>query len=404
MIKANIRSLLIALLLVSTHLQAASFDCSVAFTSNEKLICSDNQLDKLDSRMGELYLEAKKIDSNWVRDNQRLFLNKYKNCKSVEQCKELVKSRNDDLSEYIYSCRKDNGSCRFSKKIISAVQRDDMNAFVKNINNFTDSRELEHGPSIQFLKKHKISDIFGKEWIEKVSSSLTGTELVSKGYMIANGEIWFNDFQNGWTITALNGLKEIKGNNINNTSLWKYKDKVLHPYCFVKDDGSSDIYQAYYEHFFNPHQDYFDSQEFQDFRTNIGKYWGKKIDSYKPIRAWDKDVEMAVSMTSCLNKKSKQLKIDESLISAVENESNDYNYQVIKEVPRKKCHELAPNIKGKCEASFLLEVSDWQGGSRGHDYDWIIFGLFKFENNEEYIFPLKRFQSVVDGENWISKK
>ena len=79
---------------------------------------------------------------------------------------------------------------------------------------------------------------------------------------------------------------------------------------------------------------------------------------------------------------------------------NEYFYKEIKEIPLETCQSLAPNIKGKCIQRYLLKIGDWSGGSMGHTSEWSIFGLFKLSNDDEYIFPLKRFISQEDALNY----
>jgi len=44
----------------ATHLSAASFDCSKASSTNEKLICANKNLSQLDEQYSELYRQARK--------------------------------------------------------------------------------------------------------------------------------------------------------------------------------------------------------------------------------------------------------------------------------------------------------------------------------------------------------
>ena len=173
-----------------------------------------------------------------------------------------------------------------------------------------------------------------------------------------------------------------------NVMSWKYNNKILHPYCFQTEWISSDNLQEYYEHYTGIKENYYNTKEFDDFRVNLGSYWGKEITSFDPIRAsWDEDVELAVSIDSCLGKKSKNFSIRNDRVSSSE-ERDEYGYKIIKEISPKYCQTLAPNIEGRCLKSYLLKIYDWGGGSRGH---WItnqVYGLFRLSNNKEYIVPL----------------
>jgi len=213
----------------------------------------------------------------------------------------------------------------------------------------------------------------------------------------------------------------VMGDNNSEKSVgWIYKGEVLHPYCFQKQWASSDNIQQYYEQFTGIKENYYDSKEFDDFSMNIGKYWGNAINSYEPIKvdwgeAYEEGLEYAVSMKSCLNKKTEYFEITENGVTSSYGEptessidgqmyyQNEYEYKVIKEAPLSVCQDLAPYIDGKCEESFLLKIAKWDGGSRGHMYEYSIFGLFKLSSNEGYIFPLKKFEGQKEAESFIGE-
>ena len=148
---------------------------------------------------------------------------------------------------------------------------------------------------------------------------------------------------------------------------------------------------------------YYSTKEYEDFSLNIGKYWGKSITSFEPIKAsWGEEIELAVSMEKCLSKNNNQIKYRDEWVSSSENDSitlgrNEYAYKILKEISLNYCQSLAPNINGNCIQSNLLKIYDWGGGSSGWT-TFQIYGLFKLLDNTEYIFPLKRFVSLDDDE------
>ena len=189
---------------------------------------------------------------------------------------------------------------------------------------------------------------------------------------------------------------------------WSKDGHVLHPQCFKNywDDG--DNYQEFYEQFTGIKKDYFTTKEFDDFTLNIGKYWGKEITTYEPIKFWNEDLELAVSMQSCLNKKTSKFEVNEDEVTSSDGEpykgidgglyyENEYLYKVLKKITLETCDALAPNVDGKCMESNLLKIGDWGGGSKGHSYEWSIFGLFQLSNGDKYILPLKRFESEKEA-------
>jgi len=91
---------------------------------------------------------------------------------------------------------------------------------------------------------------------------------------------------------------------------------------------SSDNIQEFYERFIGINENYYNTKEFEDFSLNTGRYWGNEIKNYDPIKAsWGDDIELAVSMDSCLSKKSKNFgNMDGWIVSS---ESRDeYSYRV----------------------------------------------------------------------------
>ena len=178
---------------------------------------------------------------------------------------------------------------------------------------------------------------------------------------------------------------------------WEYENKVLHPYCFQTEWISSDNVQEFYEQFMGIKENYYNTTEFEDFSLNIGKYWGKNITTFEPIRAsWDEEIELAVSMESCLTKNSNEFGFRDEWVTSSE-ERDAYSYKILKEISLEQCQNLAPYIEGQCVQSNLLHIVDWGGGSSRWSL-FQIFGLFKMSNNDEYIFPLKRFRSKDEEE------
>ena len=179
---------------------------------------------------------------------------------------------------------------------------------------------------------------------------------------------------------------------------WKYEDKVLHPYCFQTEWISSDNVQEFYEQFMGIKENYYGTTEWDDFSLNLGKYWGRSITTFEPIRAswWDEEIELAVSMESCLTKNSNEFVFRDEWVTSSE-ERDAYSYTILKEISLEQCQNLAPYIEGECVQSNLLHIVDWGGGSSSWS-SFQIFGLFKMSNNDEYIFPLKRFISKDDEE------
>lgn len=65
---------------------SASFDCSKASTSVEKMICQNSKLNKLDERMAEVYKEVRKLDQSVIA-SQKEWLKEVRSCRD-EKCLE----------------------------------------------------------------------------------------------------------------------------------------------------------------------------------------------------------------------------------------------------------------------------------------------------------------------------
>jgi uncharacterized protein YecT (DUF1311 family) len=81
----------VALLVISSQLQATSFDCAKASTLVESAICSDPELSSLDDSLAALYTQTLRHSSSisQVKDSQRDWLKKRNQCKS-EQCLKIA--------------------------------------------------------------------------------------------------------------------------------------------------------------------------------------------------------------------------------------------------------------------------------------------------------------------------
>ena len=161
-------------------------------------------------------------------------------------------------------------------------------------------------------------------------------------------------------------------------------------------------------YFMGINENYYNTKEFEDFSLNIGRYWGKEIDEFSPIKpSWGdsgfpninnnvSDLELAVSMESCLSKTSNNFGNRDGWITSSESR-DEYSYKVLKKISAEQCQLLAPNLRGNCLQSYLLEVYDWGGGSMSFN-TLQVFGLFEMLDNKQYIFPLKKFTSKDDEE------
>ena len=88
-------------------------------------------------------------------------------------------------------------------------------------------------------------------------------------------------------------------------------------------------------------------------------------------------------------------------ICSTKSSCTEYSYTILSNVSLKNCKNLAPYIFGKCEASFLISVGDYSGGSMGWDMSYNIYGLFSFNDDKKYIVPLKNFYKKNNAVNYL---
>ena len=99
---------------LSTSIFAASFDCKKATTKNEKIICSDSVISKLDEDLVKNYKQVKAFNPNIVAD-QRQWLASLKSCDDAACLKSKYEDRNSELENIIVRAQreeiqKDNSS------------------------------------------------------------------------------------------------------------------------------------------------------------------------------------------------------------------------------------------------------------------------------------------------------
>lgn len=94
-----IRFIGVALLVISSQLQATSFDCAKATTLVESAICSDPELSSLDDSLAALYTQVLGQSSfaTKAKDSQRDWLKKRNKCKSEKCLKGAYQERLKEL-------------------------------------------------------------------------------------------------------------------------------------------------------------------------------------------------------------------------------------------------------------------------------------------------------------------
>ena len=94
----KIKLFVAAIIIFSVNLSnSASFDCSKASSFNEKIVCSNPNLNKLDEEMASLYQELVKISSEALKIQQRQWNKEVRACKDEKCITSLYKTRVDEF-------------------------------------------------------------------------------------------------------------------------------------------------------------------------------------------------------------------------------------------------------------------------------------------------------------------
>jgi len=204
-------------------------------------------------------------------------------------------------------------------------------------------------------------------------------------------------------IKAKNHVFEAKGG-------WRHNDRILPYESFVTEWFSGDNFDEFYKYDVG-----------DDFRESPGKYFGKEIPTLEGIvPSWDSNDMVYISVpldTLDYDKKNEsndqdylrnlytekiRLKNHGVHFKTTEPHFLETYYATIGMIDEDTCHELAPNIKGKCIDSRIIYLQDYGGGSIGATSSIGIFGLFQLDNGKEYMVPLK-YLTEKEALNYINK-
>ena len=175
--------------------------------------------------------------------------------------------------------------------------------------------------------------------------------------------------------------------------------RLIHPQCFTTEWWSSDNFEEYEDTF---------SITDTHFRTSPGKFFGREIVQYSPIKAsWShRDNPQYVSLIKGIKSCSPfsgfdhVLKEQEIYISKVDGTTvQEMSYEIIADLSMSSCDRLAPNIGSSCKKAFVVKVGEYSGGSIGWRFVYGAYGLFDLPELGSSIVPLKYYSnhSVEEG-------
>ena len=333
----------------------------------------------------------------------------------------------------------------FGLKIQDAVRERDLAAFFSLVDG-----ELEYGPRRKYVENKDFNEIFPDSWRTAIlNDEPPCTPVGWRGFMLANGLIWYRApskeyeeypdrenypddkthledlelWEQGKPLKHRPGAKQdakhaaapAKQPGGSDTFRlvavhdwvpekfppvpvgWKVDGRLLSPQCFVYEWWSSDNFDHFVEQFA--------IADSEDFRHNTGKYFGDPIYPFDPIDFYDKRISLWRNVNDCVGN-ANQLKIKGLTVRDVSEEypSAYDEYTILADVSTNLCQELAPNLPGKCLKSYLVKFCSDGGGSIGCNLGHNIYGLFRMEDGDEIIFPLKNFDTENPARNYLDSK
>ena len=291
----------------------------------------------------------------------------------------------------------------FGRKIQTLLAKKDIEGIYRNV--LID--ELQNGPRREFIENKSFDQIFPKEWVNKVIKSEIDCDSVGwRGFMISQGLIWFDRMESGkWSIKSINGVNQ---ENFDNKNLigWETNKGIIPPTCFPT-----------FGNFEKPKVDLF-TEEFRiknkrKFEYSPGEYIGKTIPLGYEIKSKiskNNVYTVSTNLTECfkwnsengfVKKKERmnELVLVENIIYQKNNIKNRENhdrykshYEVLKRVDLSKCNKLAKQLS-QCNDSYLIRIGYHSGGTIGWLGKYYIFGIFKGNDNNQYLVPLKIFSN-----------
>ena len=366
--------------------RAASFDCNKATTETEIAICSDPELSALDDRLSKAYLTAKRLNpSDMTKRDQLSWIKVRDECQN-QLCIEMMYLErllelNDFDYEYIkpfsleFKCsEEDRVAFQFGKTIKKAIINKDLEAIMSFIDG-----ELELGFRQKFGQLSRFDDIFSQSNALRVLAVPVDCKPVgSRGFMLGAGEIWYDCDKESCRIKSMASATEpLKYLD----SGWEVDGKTINPHCMAYETMSSDNFQeiaAKYE-----------IENYHDFSSNPGLYFGKSIKNYSGIK-------IASNIHDCsknfVNKTSNQAIIV----------SGDLSYSVLdREI--ENCSALSPYLQDPITKCYLVTIGEKTGGSMGTYYRHGIYGITDLPSLGESIIPLKFFDTFNDALNFLER-
>ena len=307
----------------------------------------------------------------------------------------------------------DEHALNFAEQVKQIIKDKDLGSLIAKIDG-----ELEIGPRVKAMQKLQFDDLFSLSWQQAIIESPSPCQKFSYSqpfYMLGNGNIWFRESEDGFSIFTMNNTNTIPSHISHLQELpiaWKYNKQTLPASCFVYEHFSSDNYKSILHHY--------GISSLTHFRTSPGLYLGKEISSLNSIQEYGYNYIIVGELQKCflgkifnsiefdqpIQQDTKEDKTTRLITTSVIQEQDDMlfpptSYRLIKPVSQKTCETLAPHLIDTCHSAYFLTIIEESSGSIGANIQHTIYGLFQPKNTPPYLAPLKSFHSVNEGLNFL---
>jgi hypothetical protein len=176
---------------------------------------------------------------------------------------------------------------------------------------------------------------------------------------------------------------------------WEVDGKFLIPECFETVWMSGDNYEAFFDEYIEKlDSSHWDNKKYLKFVVDIGSYLNREIPlnhSIDPGWSGFSSLSLTKSIKGCLSKKPHTDVIYEITNFYDGNKydsQTDIGYEVLENYDVSIGKKLAPHINQKFESIKKVRIAEWGGGSMGHTYSTVTYGLLSI-NGEKFLLPLK---------------
>ena len=389
---------------------AASFDCSKATTETEIAICNDPKLSILDKRLDQAYQNALRLEPDEsIKIDQLNWISLRESCSTNTCIKEKYLGRLNQLEPFDYfyeiglfdsepNCTQEDRdyasdvwdryydpelAFRFGLVIQKILRNKDIEGLLSII-----PGELDFGFRKKYASSQQFSDLFeNNDLLTAMASSPSCSPVGWRGFDLGNGQIWYNCSQTTCGIFAISSKTEEK--YLKNG--WNYNG-IIHPKCFSYPWTSGDNFEEI--------SDFYNLNDYNDFRENPGKFLGKEISSLDPITpSWCSDetcekVSLAGDLNLCMS--TSEIEIDDNIMIS----AGDLNYRVV-DRDIENCERFIPNLDTQILSCRLVVVSERSGGSMRISYNYGLYALVQSHQKPTMILPLKFFDNLNIGLNFL---